>query len=1564
MLLFPFQSNTCHWRAGSRPWNAGVWIRRECDDCGVELAHPSVVASVADAAGRDPNNPKDWLDEDYVRARKMVVCTRYIRAMNSSHDNYRAHVRNQFIDGADVYPNNLHEAYNKSQRWNGESTQSTPIISDGLAYAATGQQQPQEEGTRREPRGPQCWGCGEYGHIRTDCPKSDNEEHGNVSMLLGSSNTGFMFVAGPDTTIPNHWIILDTGATIDVFKDARLLTNIYQSETKMNIHGYGDGAASTTMRGTLPNHGEVWFDPNSRVNILSFSLAKKKYKVTMKNDNIGEYFQLTKPDGSGYRFREHACGLYYIDTHNPDSFILDPDYVYDEQYEHVLQVMGQELEGIVMVNTVAANKNNYSDEDYSRAVLARKLYIITNRPSIKDFVRFIKTGKIRNCPIGVADVMRAEAIFGPDVGTLKGKNVRQNPHRVRDVVTPIPPHIAQEYKSLTICGDVMYANNQPMIITVTRKIKIGTVEELLSRQDKHKIEHFKQLCRMMAASGYRVQVALMDREFESLRAELANIGITLNTTGEDEHVGDIERYIRTIKERVRAIWNSLPFVQIPIRLVIEMVKASVFWWNAFPVQSGISKHLSPRAIITGREIIDYDRHCQYEFGEYVQTHEKTSNDMTPRTIGALATRPTGNAQGTWHFLSLTTGRIISRNYATKVPMPDLVVDQIHRMARRQKMKKGILFTNRNNEPFHHEAEPFDDEESPHDEDDGDYYSGQRYEYEYADNEAEYYEGEDDEYVVNEDDEYVLDEDDEYYSEEDDTYQQDSASEDSEWRDSNYDVEEHYQLVSIEEIDDDVPEDYDVYAEYDDSGSTANYEAPENQGVIPEETGVSLENQGVSLINENQGVRPRETEVILENQGVSHINEEIVPTDRIINDIKEEVEVSNDNHVSTKSMNMGNAEVEDMDEKYGRRQREGLRARKPRDYSHLFHVVGHVFNTGESTLDQKTTGAHIATPQVNMKKGIKMFGDAGRAAIRKEAKQLHDVNAVKPKHKKQLTRDQLKMALEYLMFLKRKRCGRIKARGCADGRPQRAYIPRDEATSPTAATQSVILTAVIDALERRYVTYVDIPGAFLQAFNDDETYVVIRGEMVDQLVAVDPELYEPYVIYERGEKCLYLQAVMALYGTLKAARLFWEMLSKVLTEDWGFTINAYDACVANKIINGKQMTIVWHVDDMKISHEDPEVIKQFINDQLKPRFGKTSPLTVSDEVREEYIGMTFDHTHDGKIEVSMHDYVEMMTQELPQDFIGKARTPAANHLFKIRDEAECVPLDEKKKATFVRLVMQALYLSQRARPDIRTAVSFLSTRLQRPDKDDWHKLGRMIKYLQATPDLSLMLESDGTGKIYWWVDASFAVHMDMKGHTGSCMSLGKGCIYCDARKQKINTRSSTEAEQVGVYDTLPQIEWTARFLKDQGLVVDTSMLYQDNKSAILLQKNGKLSSSKRTRHMDQRYFYIKDKVDSGEVTIEHCPTEEMIADFGSKPLQGRLFYYLRDAIMNIDPNSPYHSSNQRSVLRLNETTHGQDEPGNDSSNSENNISHGNDLNNSENNTSHELKIRTYADVVKE
>jgi hypothetical protein len=116
--------------------------------------------------------------------------------------------------------------------------------------------------------------------------------------------------------------------------------------------------------------------------------------------------------------------------------------------------------------------------------------------------------------------------------------------------------------------------------------------------------------------------------------------------------------------------------------------------------------------------------------------------------------------------------------------------------------------------------------------------------------------------------------------------------------------------------------------------------------------------------------------------------------------------------------------------------------------------------------------------------------------------------------------------------------------------------------------------------------------------------------------------------------------------------------------------------------------------------------------------------------------------------------------------------------------------------------------------------------------------------------------------------------------------------------------------------MPQLIWTAHFLDGQGVSIDESILYQDNTSSILLEKNGCSSSTKRTCHMNIHYFFIKVQVDSKRVKIEHCPTGDMLADFFTKPLQGLQFRKLKDQIMNIAPSSAYHSNNSghRSVLK--------------------------------------------------
>jgi hypothetical protein len=117
------------------------------------------------------------------------------------------------------------------------------------------------------------------------------------------------------------------------------------------------------------------------------------------------------------------------------------------------------------------------------------------------------------------------------------------------------------------------------------------------------------------------------------------------------------------------------------------------------------------------------------------------------------------------------------------------------------------------------------------------------------------------------------------------------------------------------------------------------------------------------------------------------------------------------------------------------------------------------------------------------------------------------------------------------------------------------------------------------------------------------------------------------------------------------------------------------------------------------------------------------------------------------------------------------------------------------------------------------------------------------------------------------------------------------------KQKLNTKSSTESELVGIDDMMPIMLWTCYFLLSQGYGIVEILLLQDNKSLILVEQNGKASSSKHTRHINIRYFFITDWVNMKEISIGWCPTKKMVADFMTKPLQGSHFKNLRDYIMS-------------------------------------------------------------------
>ena len=133
-------------------------------------------------------------------------------------------------------------------------------------------------------------------------------------------------------------------------------------------------------------------------------------------------------------------------------------------------------------------------------------------------------------------------------------------------------------------------------------------------------------------------------------------------------------------------------------------------------------------------------------------------------------------------------------------------------------------------------------------------------------------------------------------------------------------------------------------------------------------------------------------------------------------------------------------------------------------------------------------------------------------------------------------------------------------------------------------------------------------------------------------------------------------------------------------------------------------------------------------------------------------------------VDMEKYLNEVLDDLPEDMDGAAATPAADHLFKTRKDAP--KLDEERATLFHRVTAQLLFASQRARPDLRTAISFLTKRVQAPDEDDYKKLARVIKYVRRTKFLRLKIEANRLDQNHWFIDGAFAVHEDMKSHTGA------------------------------------------------------------------------------------------------------------------------------------------------------------------------------------------------------
>jgi hypothetical protein len=446
------------------------------------------------------------------------------------------------------------------------------------------------------------------------------------------------------------------------------------------------------------------------------------------------------------------------------------------------------------------------------------------------------------------------------------------------------------------------------------------------------------------------------------------------------------------------------------------------------------------------------------------------------------------------------------------------------------------------------------------------------------------------------------------------------------------------------------------------------------------------------------------------------------------------------------------------------------------------------------------------------------------------------------------------------------------------------------SSPTATPTSTLFVAGDAAAHDKFVATMDIGGAYLNA-PMAPTGVTVHMIIEPRLAAILADLQPSYRDYLRRDGSVAVVLIKALYGTVEAARLWYNVITTTLV-NYGCKANPYERCVLNKQLpGGGNLTIVLYVDDLLITCSTLQPILD-LKAHLMTKFPEVAYHTGK---VIDYVGMTFDFEQQpGAAVVTMKHIIDDVVNTAPGS--KKHNSPANHDLFLVNEASH--RLSPSQEAIYRTYVAKLLYCAKRHRPDILLAIGFLTTRASCCTEEDMDKLARVIGYIRATPDRGIIIEFGKDPVARAWIDASYGIHeRDGKSHTGGSIVFGTGGpMYVTSVKQSIVTKSSTEAELVAFSDVASEVICLRNFAIGQGYSTSPAIIYQDNNSTMALVDNG-ASCSKRSRHIDIRHFWMAEKVADGSITVVRCPTEVMWVNFLTKPVNGQQLSFERQGLTN-------------------------------------------------------------------
>ena len=491
-----------------------------------------------------------------------------------------------------------------------------------------------------------CNFCGETGHWKYQCPNRAKDKTKDEEIYCVLDSTKVCYKVSNNDQLSEWDVLLDSQASISLFKNKELLTNIKTIKNPIKVNGIGGADLIVDKIGDYSWFGTVYYEPKASANVLCLADVAAKFDVT-------------------YGDKEFVVTTYDTTKH----FI-------QKNKLHVLQNFDNEN---ILLNTVFENKKIFTKREIEHAEIALELFKNFGYPSVGSLKSMINSGI--NSPISIKDIDNCIQIFGEPVAGIKGRTTSKKPLPVLIQNNPIK-YYTDELIILNV--DIMYINKFPYLLSYSEKIGLLMSCPLVRRTSIVIKDALESMIIKYHESQFGVSVIKCDSEagistLESYFKKKFNI--SFNVVSKEQHVPAVERKIRQVKERIRGILSTIPYNLCKI-LFDYLVYYVVKLINLIPMTYN-NVNISPIEIFSGRRL-DFNKDFKISFGQYVQIpvdNDNTKNSvMHPRTIDAISLVPKDNYQGSQLFLNIANKTVITRDRWKVIPLNNAIIDQLNKMA--------------------------------------------------------------------------------------------------------------------------------------------------------------------------------------------------------------------------------------------------------------------------------------------------------------------------------------------------------------------------------------------------------------------------------------------------------------------------------------------------------------------------------------------------------------------------------------------------------------------------------------------------------------------------------------------------------------------------------------------------------------------------------------------------------------------------------------------------------------------------------------------------------------------